>query len=117
MFVDGSESFLFDRAAAVPPRRHIAATPPPHRRHIAATPLPRRCCRYVAAAQLGLGAPQPSEAAAMLAHSEARGLNEFKKTTQMSFKQKTFSFQMIAHFYDRTTISTNHTTLKARNLS
>ena len=84
------------RHAALPPRRH-AASPP--RRH-AAMPLHRR--RYVAAAQLGLGAPQPSEAAAMLPHSVARGLNEFKKKTQKKTDRTKINysnvFQMIAHF-------------------
>ena len=78
-------------AATSPPRRHIAVTP--RRRHIAATPLPRQCCRYVAAAQLGLGAPQPSEAAAMLAHSEVRGLNEFKKLLKCLLSRKLLAFK------------------------
>ena len=62
----------------------FSTEPPPCRR--AATPLHRR--RYVAAAQLGLGAPQPSEAAAMLPHSEARGLNEFKKKKKCQNQNK-----------------------------
>ena len=101
------------RAATPPHRRHAAATSPLHRRHAAAMPL-LSLCRCCSAGARGAATIRSSSNAGTL---WSKRFEWIQKTTQMSFKQKSFSFQMIAHFYDRTTISTNHTTLKARNLS